>query len=140
VLPSVQQLQRDATVYDSTSISSESVYIISRSWVDVLIVTSFYLESCLWPDAISRWIRQRNSVTFCANLGKSATETLALIRQAFGEERMRRTWVFEWDARCRAGRKRRDRRRAKSRACSYVSLKSQRICSGRPNSQFRILL
>jgi hypothetical protein len=22
---------------------------------------SFYLESCIWPDAISRWIRQRNS-------------------------------------------------------------------------------
>jgi hypothetical protein len=22
---------------------------------------SFYLESCIWPDSISRWIRQRNS-------------------------------------------------------------------------------
>jgi hypothetical protein len=31
---------------------------------------SFYLESCLWPDANSRWIRQRNSIKFCSNLGK----------------------------------------------------------------------
>jgi hypothetical protein len=27
----------------------------------MLIFMSFYLESCIWPDAISRWIRQRSS-------------------------------------------------------------------------------
>jgi hypothetical protein len=32
-----------ANVDDSTSISMESAYKISRSWVDVLIFTSFYL-------------------------------------------------------------------------------------------------
>jgi hypothetical protein len=62
---------------------------------------SFYLESCIWRDAISRWIRQRSSE--CANLGKSATETLAMIRQALGEERMSCKWVFEWHAWFRAG-------------------------------------
>jgi hypothetical protein len=31
--------------------------------------TPFYLQSCIRPDAISRWIQQRNSAKFCTNLG-----------------------------------------------------------------------
>jgi hypothetical protein len=42
------------------------------------------------PDPIPRWIRQRNSIEFCANLGKSEMETLAMIKLAFWEESMSR--------------------------------------------------
>jgi hypothetical protein len=40
---------------------------------------------------------------FCSNLGESATETQAVIRQVFGEESMSCTWVFEWHAHFKAG-------------------------------------
>jgi hypothetical protein len=43
------------------------VYKISRSWVDVLILISFYFESCIWPDAISPWIRQSNRIKLVMN-------------------------------------------------------------------------
>jgi hypothetical protein len=75
----------------------------------MLIFTSFCFESCIWPYAISRWIRQLIWTKCCADLGKSATETLAMIRQAFGEESMSHTWLFEWHARFVEDRKRRDR-------------------------------
>jgi hypothetical protein len=62
------------------------MYKISRSWVEVLIFISFYLESCFCGDAISQWLRRRAYITFCANLGKSAMKTLAIIIQAFGQD------------------------------------------------------
>jgi hypothetical protein len=78
-----------------------------------------YLARCgLVMDPARAWIR------FCANLGKSATETLATIRQAFGEEGMGRTWVFEWHARFRGAGKT-ERPRAKSRACLSFSFTSR---------------
>jgi hypothetical protein len=55
-----------------------------------------FLVSCTWTDVILQWIQQRNSIRFCVNLRKSVTETLAVIRQAFGEESMSHTRVLEW--------------------------------------------
>jgi hypothetical protein len=90
------RLYFDASANDSTSISWESVFKISRSWLNVLIFTPFYFESFICPDAIYLWIRQRNSIKFCASFGKSATETLTMIRQAFEEKitsRTRKVWT-----------------------------------------------
>jgi len=39
----------------------------------------------------------------CANLGKSATETLTLIQQAFGDQSLSRVQVFQWHAQFTTG-------------------------------------
>jgi hypothetical protein len=89
------------------------------------IFTFIYLESCIWPDAISRWTRQRNSIKYWANLGISVADSLAIIRQAFREEGMSHTRGIELYARFRAHLRRRDRWRAKSRASSLFFLTSR---------------
>ena len=47
---------------------------------------------------------QRTNIKFLTKLGKSATETLSLLQQAYGEECMSRARVFEWHKRFREGR------------------------------------
>jgi transposase len=48
---------------------------------------------------------QRVYIKFCANLGKSATEILTMIQQAFGDPILSRAQVFQWHARYKTGRK-----------------------------------
>ena len=43
-------------------------------------------------------------IKFCANLGKSATETLTMIQQTFGDQSLSRGRVFQWHARFKTGR------------------------------------
>jgi hypothetical protein len=57
----------------------------------VFYVLSFGVAFGVWPDEVSQWIRQRNSIRFSAKLQKKVTENLAMNRQAFGEESMSRT-------------------------------------------------
>jgi hypothetical protein len=75
------------------------------------------------PDAILRCIRQTNSIQFYANLGKSGTETQAMVRQAFREGSISRSLKGQ----THRHRKRRDRWTANSRACSSSSLTSRRL-------------
>jgi hypothetical protein len=118
LLSFVQHLQqRNAMVDYSTSISCESVYTISRSCVAVIFIT-LYLQSCIWPDGIWQRTRQRPSVKFCANLGKSVSKTLAMIRQALGEESLSCTRTVQ----THRDQRRWEEWRAKTRACSSFFL------------------
>ena len=47
---------------------------------------------------------QRVCIRFCADLGKSATETLEMIQQGLGDQSLNCTQVFQWHARFKAGR------------------------------------
>jgi hypothetical protein len=47
---------------------------------------------------------ERVYIKFCVKLGKSATEALEMLSEAFGEYSTRRTAVFEWHSRFKAGR------------------------------------
>jgi hypothetical protein len=47
-------------------------------------------------------IEQRVCMKFCMKLGKSATETLEMLYEAFGKPSLNRTAVSEWHSRFRA--------------------------------------
>ena len=47
---------------------------------------------------------QRICIKFCFKIGKTATETYQLLQQAYGEDAMGRTQVFDWFRRFKEGR------------------------------------
>jgi hypothetical protein len=53
--------------------------------------------------AIGGKIEQRVCIKFCVKLGKSATETLEMLHDAFGEHSLSRTAVFERHSHFKAG-------------------------------------
>jgi hypothetical protein len=46
---------------------------------------------------------KRVCIKFCVKLGKSATKTPEMLREAFGEHSLSRTAVFQWHSRFKAG-------------------------------------
>jgi hypothetical protein len=86
-------------------------------------------------------MKQRNGIKSCADLGKCAVETLAMIRQAFVEEIMRSQWKSPNSLRPKKARQ--VKSRVNNMLIIFSDIKwdySQRIGPGRPNSQFHILL
>jgi len=79
-------------------------HIGGMTWADF---TRVYLESCTWRVAIfmmDQRKEQRVGIKFCASLGKSATETLKMIQQGFGDQSLSHAQVFQWHARFKTGR------------------------------------
>jgi hypothetical protein len=60
----------------------------------MMIFYVFYLESCIWPDAILWWIRLWICTIFSIYLRKREMGILAMIRQVFGKECMSHTGVW----------------------------------------------
>jgi hypothetical protein len=66
--------------------------------------TNAFLTSCFILSVLDGKFEQRVCIKFCVKLGKSTTETLEMLHEAFGEHSLSQTAVFEWHSRFKAGR------------------------------------
>jgi hypothetical protein len=66
---------------------------------EVLLYEVVYLALCNFMMNPTK--EQRVCIIFCANLRKSASETLPMIRQVFREESISHTWVLQWHSQLR---------------------------------------
>jgi hypothetical protein len=103
--------------------------------MDVLIFMFFYLGSCIWHDVILWYIWHRVCMKFCSNLGKSVTETMAMIRRAWALNRNSKLIETEKDE---TGEE--QSQEHGHNFLWYPGDFSQRIHLGRPNNQFLLLL
>jgi hypothetical protein len=80
--------------------SCESVCQVARSWVEVdcFHTCLFVVVYVTFGDFHDASGKKRVCIKFCAKLGKSATETLTMIKQDFGNQILSRMQVFEWHA------------------------------------------
>ena len=62
---------------------------------------------------------QRICIKFCFKIGKTATETYQLLQQAYGEDAMVRTQVFDWFLDLKRVERRDARCEAKQRSCYW---------------------
>lgn len=53
---------------------------------------------------MNKKLEQRANIKFCVKLGKSATETLTMLRQVYSDEAMSRSQIFDWHSRFQHGR------------------------------------
>jgi hypothetical protein len=65
---------------------------------------SAFSTSCFVFFLMDGKIKQRVCFKFCVKLGKSASETLEMLHEAFGEHSLSRTAVSEWHSCFKAGR------------------------------------
>jgi hypothetical protein len=65
-----------------------------------------YTSVCFHPGRkmSDRLLEQRINIKFCAKLGKSTSETLQILTEAYGADATKKSNVFEWHKRFKEGR------------------------------------
>jgi hypothetical protein len=74
------------SVYSTSKVTWAQVQTTYKLFHTYTLLMAFYLESCIWLDTITRWIRQLVYIKFCANSGKSVMETLTVISKHSGKK------------------------------------------------------
>jgi hypothetical protein len=64
-----------------------------------------YTSACFHPSRkmSDRLLEQRININFCAKLGKSMSETLQMLTEAYGADVMKKSSIFEWHKRLKEG-------------------------------------
>jgi transposase len=80
-------------------VGEENKAVVTKQW-------QCYTRVCFHPGekTSDRLLEQRISIKFCAKLGKSASETLQMLTEAFGADAMKKSSVIEWHKRFKEGR------------------------------------
>jgi hypothetical protein len=121
-----------------TYIGSQCTKFHTAGWI------CWFLCPFVWVMSGSMWFHdvcdKGTAIKFCTNLGRNTMETLAMNRQAFGE------WKHELymeSPNSPRPKKTTGEEQSKEHARHFLWHQgncSQRICPGRPNSQFHVLL
>jgi hypothetical protein len=72
--------------------------VVAKQW-------QCYISVCYHPGRkmSDRLLEQLINIKFCAKLGKSASETLQMLTEAYGADAMKKSSVFEWYKRFKLG-------------------------------------
>ena len=73
-------------------------------------------------------VEQRCAIKFCVKLEKSATETIAMLEKAYGEDSLSRAEVFRWHKAFREGRENaEDEERSRRPTTAHTSDNADRV-------------
>jgi hypothetical protein len=92
---------------------------------------SFYLELCIWPDVISRWIWQQVCIRFVEISEKVQWRPWQWLDKCF----RKKAWAIHRKSKLAKTEERRDRWRAKSRACSSFCLTLRKLVANNSSCQ-----
>jgi hypothetical protein len=79
-----------------------SVCHVTARCEQALLLHECFFDFVFLSSTMDGKLEKRVSIKFCAKLGESATETLGMLREAFGQHSFSRTAVFEWHSHFKA--------------------------------------
>jgi hypothetical protein len=99
VTASVKEDERGGQGHTSARLLHQSAMWHYRAVITHNFYTSDFSSSCFILSAADGKFEPCVCITFCVKLSKSASETLEILHEAFGEHSLSRIMVFPWHSR-----------------------------------------